>query len=84
MRSTAFRVIRLDISSPCKPLLAICEVTLDVHGKPIAWTNAGIQFREESESGLVEALKAVCAAMDGAILSERALHENGVKFVQAR
>jgi hypothetical protein len=82
MLTTSFRIIRLDITSPGKPLYTITEVTFDAENRPVAWRNGDVRFRGGTTGELLGVFNAVRAAFDSAILSERELNDQGVRMAQ--
>ncbi|OJW23090.1 MAG: hypothetical protein BGO49_28580 [Planctomycetales bacterium 71-10] len=81
MLSTAFRIVLLDISSSVRSLLAVCEVTLDGEGRPVAWKPGDICFRGETSDDLKAMYRALLAAFDSEILVESELDRQGVRYV---
>lgn len=81
MLSKAFRIVRLDISSSVRPLLAVCEVTLNAENRPVAWKTGDIRICGESTDELKAMYQALLAAFDSEILVESELDRQGVRYV---
>jgi hypothetical protein len=79
-----YRIIRLDLTSPAVPLLALAELTRGACGEIVSWSASGIRRWADRPEGLLPAVCWPAATFDRGILRESAPNERGARMARAR